>query len=105
MTKRNDDNDDDDTAAFDLNLSELQSRIERLRRNDEQQSQMTDVGTAVSSCPVICMDALLPAQRMEGSTSDPTFGVFLRDLSIGGVFVMTSLDTKTSETATGCDRL
>jgi len=40
------------------------------------------------------MDALLPGQRLEGSTSDPTFGVFLRDLSIGGVFVMTSLDTK-----------
>jgi hypothetical protein len=38
------------------------------------------------------MDALLPNQRLEGRTEDPTFSCFLRDLGLGGYFVMTSVD-------------
>lgn len=40
--------------------------------------------------PVIAFDALLPQQRLTGSTQDETFCRLLRDLGIGGVFVMVS---------------
>jgi hypothetical protein len=42
--------------------------------------------------PAICFDALLPRQRLVGTTSDETFGRFLKELGISGIFVMTSLD-------------
>lgn len=42
--------------------------------------------------PVLAMDALLPQQRLEGRTEDPTFSCFLRDIGLGGCFVMVSLD-------------
>ena len=44
--------------------------------------------------PVITFDALLPNQRLSGSTDDPTFCRLLRDLGLGGLFVMVSLDYK-----------
>ena len=42
--------------------------------------------------PVLAFDALLPNQRLEGRTSDPTFSRFLRDVGLGGLFVMTSVN-------------
>jgi hypothetical protein len=43
--------------------------------------------------PVVCFDALLPKQEMEGRAEDPLFCEFLRDqVGIGGWFVMTSLN-------------
>ena len=44
--------------------------------------------------PVICFDALLPKQRLKGSTQDVTFGNFLTSLGLGGIFVMVSLNFK-----------
>jgi hypothetical protein len=32
-----------------------------------------DHGDVVIDLPVICFDALLPGQRLQGSTTDPTF--------------------------------
>jgi hypothetical protein len=67
-------------------LAELQSRIENLRQARPL--------TGVVHLPVVAFDALLPLQCMNGSSSDPTFCCFLRDLSIGGVFAMISVDYK-----------
>lgn len=44
--------------------------------------------------PVICFDALLPHQHLEGRTQDPTFSRFLRSIGVGGFFVMTSIQPK-----------
>ncbi|KAL7545332.1 hypothetical protein ACHAWF_008681 [Thalassiosira exigua] len=41
-----------------------------------------------------CLKALLPNQRIAGSTTDPTFCNFLRALGLGGTFVMTSLNSR-----------
>ena len=46
----------------------------------------------IVSVPVICLDALLPGQKLEGTTEDPTFCIFLREVGLGGWFAMTSLD-------------
>lgn len=47
----------------------------------------------VVTLPVVCFDALLPKQEMEGRTDDPLFCEFLRDqVGLGGWFVMTSLN-------------
>ena len=46
------------------------------------------------SLPVICLDALLPNQRLSGATTDPTFINILRCLGLGGSFVMTSINNR-----------
>lgn len=71
-----------DSQSFQENLDQFYDRI-----IDDQTSLILDV-------PVICFDAILPNQVMEGSTSDSTFVSFLRELGLGGWFVMTSLDFK-----------
>lgn len=73
-------------------VSDSQSFQEKL---DQFYNQIIDDQTSlILDVPVICFDAILPNQVMEGSTSDSTFVSFLRELGLGGWFVMTSLDFK-----------
>ena len=44
--------------------------------------------------PVVCFDAMLPGQRLELTTEDPTLCDFLMQLRLGGMFCMTSLDPR-----------
>ena len=70
----------------------VQLRAAQLREADELEAKLrssTSKGTTIQ-LPVVVFDALLPNQRLEGSTDDPTFCRFLRDLGLGGVFVMIS---------------
>ena len=46
----------------------LQARVDTLAN-----AKFFDVGNEVVELPVICFDALLPGQRLTGSTTDPTF--------------------------------
>lgn len=97
----------------------LQKRVDTLAKAQEVEKSFVD-GDVVVNLPVICFDALLPGQRMHGSTTDPTFCEvrlrcvydnllrhslvlkqhliiiyqMLRSLGLGGSFVMTSLNTK-----------
>ncbi|KAL7473741.1 hypothetical protein ACHAXS_014487 [Conticribra weissflogii] len=86
-------------------VSGLQRRVTRVAQAEERDAAMSyghaaDDAAATSdddivvSLPVITFDALLPRQRLSGSTTDPTFGDFLRSLGLGGSFVMTSVNTR-----------
>ena len=46
----------------------LQTRVDTLAN-----AKSFDIGDEVVDLPVICFDALLPGQRLTGSTTDPTF--------------------------------
>jgi hypothetical protein len=84
-----------DDVTFDP--AELSRRIETLQSAEEQEQKMqltNAVDPLITELPVICFDALLPGQRLEGSTTDPTFGRFLAEIGLGGLFVMTSLNNK-----------
>lgn len=74
-----------------IEVSESQRFQERLDRFHDKVDGETSL---ILDLPVICFDAILPNQVMEGSTSDSTFVSFLRELGLGGWFVMTSLDFK-----------
>ena len=73
--------------------SRLSSRIADLKLADEQERALD--GRDTTYVPVICLDAMLPGQRLDiEETTDPTFGKFLRDLGLGGIFMMVSLHPK-----------
>lgn len=46
------------------------------------------------SLPVVCYDAMLPLQRLDLTTEDPTWCRFLRSVGIGGLFAMVSLQPR-----------
>ena len=76
----------------------LTARVQELQQSKRMDDLLLDdtaTSPQVVHLPVVCMDALLPQQPLEGRTEDPTFCVFLRDLGLGGRFVMTSLDPTT----------
>jgi hypothetical protein len=50
----------------------LQKRADNLAKA-EAMEMLYDKGDVVVNLPVICFDALLPGQRLQGSTTDPTF--------------------------------
>lgn len=75
-------------SSFD-DLTELQRRIDNIKRTESRSI------SGLQELPVICFDALLPRQRLNGSTSDPTFCQFLVQNGIGGHFVMVSLNNRT----------
>ena len=72
---------------------DLQKRIDIVSKSQEFDEQLRESGSTVE-LPTICFDALLPNQRLSGSTTDPTFMTFLRKLGLGGSFVMTSLNNR-----------
>jgi hypothetical protein len=73
-------------------LQILHSRIQEVRASEQMNNQIFSTTPQLVQLPVMTMDALLPKQRLEGRTDDPTFCCFLRELGLGGWFVMTSLD-------------
>lgn len=94
-----------------FNMTGLNNRIKEVKKKESELSDTFTTGiyqrvqelkssgiiekeieTGCVSLPVLCFDALLPGQRMEGSTDDPTFCRFLIETGLGGWFVMTSLD-------------
>ena len=75
----------------------LQRRVKEVRVADAAEARVmrsftTDTDSTAVSLPVVAFDALLPGQRLTGSTEDPTFCRLLRDLGLGGLFVMVSWD-------------
>jgi hypothetical protein len=101
-------------AESDFNLDELARRIDQLKTSQTEQTEaladglsnrvkelqaardiQTQIESGCVSLPVLSFDALLPGQRLEGSTQDETFSHFLSEVGLGGWFVMTSLDVRT----------
>ena len=70
----------------------LQRRVASVAASDQLEAQALTSGT--TNLPAIVFDQLLPHQRLTGRTTDPTFGKLLRDLGLGGLFVMVSLDAR-----------
>ena len=70
----------------------LQRRVASVAASDQLEAKALTSGT--TNLPAIVFDQLLPQQRLTGRTTDPTFGKLLRDLGLGGLFVMVSLDAK-----------
>lgn len=70
----------------------LQRRIKAVKESDALEADAVQSGTA--HLPAIAFDSLLPNQRLSGRTTDPTFGKLLRDLGLGGLFVMVSVDAR-----------
>ena len=73
-------------------MTELSCRIQSIAAADKLEQDST---TGLIALPVISFDSLLPNQRLVGMTTDPTFSCLLRNLGLGGLFVMTSLDPST----------
>jgi hypothetical protein len=67
-------------------MSELSRRIETIRETEQQQD------APYLKVPVVSFDALLPGQKLEGQTTDPTFCRLLQTLGLGGQFVMISIN-------------
>ncbi|KAL9187921.1 hypothetical protein ACHAXT_006299 [Thalassiosira profunda] len=102
--------DGDESASFAQSLSQriaeveqsessfvagLQKRVKSVAKAEEFDTSISaNNGDHVVELPVICLDALLPNQRMTGSTTDPTFCNFLRSMGLGGTFMMTSLNNR-----------
>ena len=94
-----DDQDSTIMAELSRRIQTLKAAEQVLQRQEqskyETNNQTAGVTTNESSLlelPVLSMDALLPGQRLEGTTTDPTFGRLLREIGLGGLFVMTSLN-------------
>ena len=88
---------DSESQASEKFASGLEQRVRELRSakaiEDKFDSNEEDSSSSFVSLPVICFDALLPNQKMEGSTEDPTFTRFLmEEAGLGGWFVMTSFE-------------
>lgn len=78
-----------ESESGDRFTSGLHQRIQELQSANVIKEQFEN-GT--SFLPFISLDALLPKQKLKGSTEDPTFIQLLIDVGLGGWFVMTSLD-------------
>jgi hypothetical protein len=85
------------TSGLQQRVQELQSSkgIEELLFNNGNDNNDNDDNALLLSLPVISFDALLPKQKLEGSTEDTTFIKFLiNEIGLGGYFMMTSLEYK-----------
>jgi len=103
--------DDDDDDMY----KELSQRIESVTASecifeDGLRRRVRDVATAEAVAEDLLADAggrrfvdlpviawntpLLPCQSVSGMTADPTFSTFLRDLGLGGLFVLISVNSK-----------
>jgi len=78
-----------ESKVYDRFTSGLHQRVQELQSASEIEEQLDE---GISFLPVITLDALLPNQKLEGSTEDPTFIQLLMDVGLGGWFVMTSLE-------------
>ena len=75
-----------------LFVSGLQNRVNKVVEAEELDTIMSS--RVDVELPVLTLDALLPGQRLTGSTTDPTFCNFLRTLGLGSTFVMTSINNR-----------
>ncbi len=78
-------------------VSGLQNRVNKVVEADELDTLLLskdENNITIVDLPVVTMDALLPNQRLQGSTTDPTFCNFLCELGLGGSFVMTSINNR-----------
>ena len=62
-------NNTNDESVF---VTGLQKRVETLANAEKIEKAFGD-GDVIVDLPVVCFDALLPGQKMTGSTTDPTF--------------------------------
>mmetsp|Transcript_6846 Transcript_6846/g.22419 ORF Transcript_6846/g.22419 Transcript_6846/m.22419 type:complete len:410 (+) Transcript_6846:84-1313(+) len=67
----------------------LQSRVADLAAADTREQEIYE--ESGGALPVVCLDAMLPRQQLRVETDDDTFCRLLRDVGLGGVFVVTSL--------------
>ena len=84
-------------ASESVFVSGLQRRVDKIVKADELDAAMSmkdENNNIIVDMPVVTMDALLPNQRLTGSTTDPTFCNLLRSLGLGGSFVMTSINNR-----------
>lgn len=74
-------------------MAELSRRIESLQTVDKVFGKQQN-GQEVSKIhlPVVAFDQLLPNQRIQGRTTDETFGRMLGTLGLGGIFAMVSVN-------------
>ena len=108
-----DDNDDSSSTSTSLSdriaqvkqneesfISGLQKRVNSIARAEEFESSIsygknsTGGEPIIVDLPVVCFDALLPNQRLTGSTTDPTFCHLLQSIGLGGTMVITSLNNR-----------
>ena len=78
-------------------VSGLQNRVNKIVEADELDTVMSTKDAnnkTVVELPVVTLDALLPNQKLQGTTTDPTFCNFLCKLGLGGSFVMTSINNR-----------
>eukprot|EP00986_Skeletonema_menzelii_P000335 scaffold92_cov140-Skeletonema_menzelii.AAC.14 len=78
-------------------VSGLQNRVNKIVEADELDTVMSSKdanNNTVVELPVVTLDALLPNQKLQGTTTDPTFCNFLCKLGLGGSFVMTSINNR-----------
>jgi hypothetical protein len=76
-------------------LHSLSVRVQQVQSSEQTLGLLQEHSTSILELPVLCFDALLPRQSLQGTTDDPTFCRWLRDLGLGAYFVMTSLNPKT----------
>ncbi len=88
---------DSESEASNKFTSGLEQRVRELRSAEAIEEKFDgddkDSPSSLLSLPVICFDAILPNQKLEGSTEDPTFIRFLlEETGLGGWFAMTSFE-------------
>ena len=96
--------DAEDEAKSTESLAALSQRIKEISKSQSVKEKLDrfqmDIDSGVQNpslimdLPVICFDALLPMQRLEARTQDPTFMLFMQKIGLGGYFMMVSLDFK-----------
>ena len=85
----NKNNEDSNVNEINFDMQELSKRIKNVKESSRIEEEG---GNGMLNLPVISFDSLLPNQKLVGSTTDPTFCKFLRDIGLGGLFVMVSLN-------------
>ena len=94
---------DSESETTEIFASGLEQRVRELRSANAIEEKIDSISDGEAddeissapllSLPVICFDALLPNQKLEGSTEDTTFIKFLlQETGLGGWFVMTSFE-------------
>jgi hypothetical protein len=86
---------DDEDKLAQRQQQELTQRMQRMQQSESIQAVLDgdNYDTRLIQLPVVCFDALLPKQELEGRAEDSCFCGFLRDeVGLGGFFVMTSLN-------------
>jgi hypothetical protein len=94
---------DSESETTEIFASGLEQRVRELRSAKAIEEKIDSISNGEAndgnssppllSLPVICFDALLPNQKLEGSTEDTTFIKFLlQETGLGGWFVMTSYE-------------